>query len=70
MIGVCFDHKKTIGILPLASFEPRVFFVDDVHAAFAANYAAIAVADFKGFKGIHNFHDRFPAFFKNSVGGH
>jgi hypothetical protein len=49
---------KTVvyGFLPLTDFIPRVGFVDDVNAAFAADDAAVFVAVFQGFEGVSDFH--------------
>jgi hypothetical protein len=49
---------KTVvyGFLPLTDFIPRVGFVDDVNAAFAADDAAVFVAVFQSFEGVSDFH--------------
>jgi hypothetical protein len=41
----------------LAGFEAAMSLVDDVHPAFAANDAIVAVPRAEGFQGISNFHN-------------
>jgi hypothetical protein len=49
-------------MLALTRFEARVFLVNDVNAAFAANYTAVFVAGFGGFERAEDFHKHIQVF--------
>ena len=58
-MAACCGHVRSFAWeSALASFEARVFLVDDVYAAFAAHDAAIFIALLSGFEGAEDFHGK------------
>ncbi len=45
-------------MLALTGFETAIGFVDHIHAAPAANDAAVAMATFEGFERVADFHGK------------